>query len=50
MKGIVKIIEKCKDKVFGKEQKAMQTTYRTCLIGLNKKLEESELGIKIQIW
>jgi hypothetical protein len=49
MKGIVKIVEKSKDKVFGKEQKAMQTTYRTCLIGLNKKLEESELGIKIQI-
>jgi len=36
---MIKIIDKCKERIFGKEQKAMQTTYRTCLTGLNKKLE-----------
>jgi hypothetical protein len=37
--NMIKIIDKCKERIFGKEQKAMQTTYRTCLTGLNKKLE-----------
>lgn len=39
--NIVKIIEKVKDRIFGKEQKAMQTLYRTCLAGLNSKLAEN---------
>jgi hypothetical protein len=41
MASIVKIIEKAKDRIFAKEQKAMQTPYRTCLAGLNSKLAEN---------
>jgi hypothetical protein len=47
--NITKIIEKAKDRIFAKEQKAMQTPYRLCLTGLNSKLAENEMGIKIQI-
>jgi uncharacterized protein (DUF1810 family) len=39
--NMTKIIDKSKDRIFGKEQKAMQTPYRLCLAGLNKKLEEN---------
>ena len=50
VKKLVKIIEKSKDKVFAKEQKGMQGPIRTCLAGLNKKLLENELNMKIQLW
>ncbi len=39
--NITKIIEKAKERVFAKEQKAMQTSYRLCLMGLNNKLVEN---------
>lgn len=34
---MAKVIEKYRDRVFTKEQKAMQVSYRTCIGGLNKK-------------
>lgn len=49
IKNIVKIVEKTKDRIFAKEQKAMQAPYRTCITGLNTKLEENEMGIKIPL-
>jgi len=42
-------LDKYKTRIFGREQKAMQATFRTCLIGLNKKLIENEMEIKIDI-
>ena len=39
VKQMVKVIEKSKEKVFAKEQKGMQGPVRTCLAGLNKKLQ-----------
>lgn len=39
IKNTTKIIERYRDRVFNREQKAMQTSYRVCLSGLNKKFE-----------
>ena len=36
--------------MFSKEQKGMQGPIRTCLTGLNKKLQENELNLKIHTW
>ena len=41
VKQIVKVLDKSKEKVFTKEQKGMQGPIRTCLSGLNKKLQEN---------
>jgi len=39
IKNAAKIIEKYRDRVFSREQKAMQFSFRICLSGLNKKFE-----------
>lgn len=49
LKNMAKTIEKYRDRVFGREQKAMQVSYRVCIAGLNKKLEEEEIEVRIQI-
>jgi hypothetical protein len=49
LKNMAKTIEKYRDRVFGREQKAMQVSYRVCIAGLNKKLEQEEIEVRIQI-
>lgn len=49
VKGLIKVIEKYKEKLFLGMQKPMQTSYRTCMQGVNKKLKECGLELKINI-
>ena len=50
IKAIIKTLEKYKDKLFGALQKPMQQPFRTCLSGVNKKLEEVGFDVKITLW
>ena len=50
IKSMVKVIEKSKERAFSRDLKSIHNSVRTSLMGLNKKLEENEIQIKIQIW
>ena len=49
IKPIIKIIEKCKDRSYKSQQKTVQESIRACLNGLNKKLQENEVALKVQL-
>ena len=49
VKSIITIIEKSKENIFKKEQKAMQGPIRTCLQGLNMKLSEADLDLRVRL-
>lgn len=49
IKSIIKIIERSKDRCYKTELKTVQESIRACLKGLNTKLQENEINLKISL-